>query len=557
MPVLGWVVAQEEAFIKSRVTRSMDLITPLPQWMKDELGWKVPEHQAMIDGERTAIRVTAGDEANFRRKYGKLLGQKLSDGSYQIKGGDAWIKLVASLIKDGILPYSPIPVAAENWNAKAKSPITLYNYQSPIVQQFLDKGSVLVNIPPGGGKTYISNYVLAKFMGCVLILADTTLLCDQWRDAVKTYAPTADVTISTYQGAGKYLDREWDLFIPDEAQRLPANTFSKLAFIKTKYRLGLSGTPWREDGRVFMIAALCGFPIHIPWAELIAAGVLQKPRVVVYVVPSDAAKIHQVKSLLNQRTGRALIFCDWLEQGKHLAGELAVPFIHGASSNKLAQIRESEVCVVSRIADRGLDLDDLGLVIEVGFLGGSREQYAQRLGRLLHSKFKGQFATVFTEQEAAQYRSRIFGAQAEMAGQVDIEFVYAPGAKHEAKTKTITPKVNKIIGPSRSNRASQPTDEIDRLMSIPSIAVKLKRCAQNIEPAAAAWIPKSFRQCFIMACTPEEIVVAQGMSGAKTISRAKTACNALLKSGVFIKQANAYHVDKEVVDRLRALSGAS
>src|SRR3972149_6940979 len=105
MPIFGWVVAQEPAFIKARVTRSMDLLTPLPGWMKDKLGWKPPEHRAVIDGTRTGITVTEGDAGSFRRKYGKHLDRALPDGTIKIKGGDAWIRLVAALVKDGILPY--------------------------------------------------------------------------------------------------------------------------------------------------------------------------------------------------------------------------------------------------------------------------------------------------------------------------------------------------------------------------------------------------------------------------------------------------------------------
>jgi DNA excision repair protein ERCC-3 len=561
MPIFGWVVSQEDAFIKARVSRSMDLIAPLPGWIRSELGWKPPAHKALIDGDRTSIRITEGDEGDFRRRYGKHLGQKTADGSFKIKSGDAWIKLVAQLIKDGILPYTPIPVAAENWDTQAKSPINLRTYQSPIVKQFLDKGSILINIPPGAGKTYIASYVLAHFVGKVLLLADSTVLVEQWRDAVKTYAPQADVTISTYQGAGKYLDKEWDLLIPDEAQRLPANTFSRLAFVKTKYRMGLSGTAWREDGRIFMIAALCGFPVHIPWAELIAAGVLKKPRVVVYVVPNDAAKTRHVKVLLAQRKGQALIYCDWLEQGRALANELNVPFISGASTNKLTQIREADVCVVSRVADRGIDLSDLNLVVEVGFMGGSREQYAQRLGRLLHSTFGGLFATVFTEQEALQYRSRIFGAEAEMAGQVDIEFIYVDGTQtksgsgievYRQKAKRDTRRNLKVL--STIPAAKEPDDNIARIMAIPSITAKLAQAAKSIEPASAAWLRKAFRTCFVTSCTPEEVVIVAGMSGDKTISRAKTACNALVRSGLFSKNGSSFIVNTEVVERLRALS---
>lgn len=122
MPIFGWVVAQEAAFIKAKVTRSMDLLTPLPGWMKQELGWKPPEHQAVIDGTRTSLSLTEGDEASFKKRYGHHLGGKQADGSYKIKGGDAWIKLVASLVRDGILPYAPMPVHRDHWNEDAKLP---------------------------------------------------------------------------------------------------------------------------------------------------------------------------------------------------------------------------------------------------------------------------------------------------------------------------------------------------------------------------------------------------------------------------------------------------
>lgn len=119
MPIFGWVVAQEPAFIKAKVTRSMDLLTPLPIWMKDELGWKPPAHKAVIDGTRTSLQLTDGDSDTFRKRYGHHLGAKQADGSYKIKGGDAWIKLVAALVRDGILPYAPTPVHHDHvigWN---------------------------------------------------------------------------------------------------------------------------------------------------------------------------------------------------------------------------------------------------------------------------------------------------------------------------------------------------------------------------------------------------------------------------------------------------------
>lgn len=154
MPIFGWVVAQEPAFIKAKVTRSMDLLTPLPGWMKQELGWKPPAHKAIIDGTRTSMQLTEGDESSFKRRYGNHLGARQADGSFKIKGGDAWIKLVAALVRDGILPYAPTPVAKEHWDSEAKLPNVLAEiiakkeseagapYIFRAVHEFVERGAV-------------------------------------------------------------------------------------------------------------------------------------------------------------------------------------------------------------------------------------------------------------------------------------------------------------------------------------------------------------------------------------------------------------------------------
>lgn len=333
MPIFGWVVSQEPAFLKAKVSRSMDLLTPFPAWMREELGWRAPEHGAVIDGTRTSLTLTEGDEGSFKRKYGKFVGKRQADGTFKIKGGDAWIKLVATLVRDGILPYSPTPVAKEHKRASGghqpdilakiidkKQAEAGADYIHRAAREFFDKGAILVNYPPGSGKTLITCAILNRFRGRVLLLGDSTMLMEQWRERLKLFVTNseAEITVSTYQGAGKYLDREWDLIIPDEAQRLPANTFSKLAFVKTKYRLGLTGTAWREDDRQHLIVALSGFPVAIRWAELIRSGALRRPRITVVTVPSDSAKTTYVKNLIAKRRGRALIFCDWIEQGQAL-----------------------------------------------------------------------------------------------------------------------------------------------------------------------------------------------------------------------------------------------
>lgn len=575
MPIFGWVVAQEPAFIKARVSRSMDLLTPLPAWMKAELGWKPPEHKAVIDGTRTAIRITEGDEASFRKRYGAHLGQRQADGTFKIKGGDAWIKLVASLVRDGILPYTPQPVAPEHWNAKAKSPIELKPYQPPAVKEFLEKGAVLINFPPSAGKTFIALYILSHFVGRVLILADTTVLIEQWKERVAKYVPEANVTISTYQGAGKYLNEEWDLIIPDEAQRLPANTFSKLAFVKTKYRLGLTGTPWREDDRQYLITALCGFPVAVRWSDLIRMGVIRRPRIIVATVPTEAAKTAYVKALVAKRKGRAIIFCDWLEQGEALADSLDVPFIHGATPRKLEKIQEAEVCVISRIGDRGLSLPDLSLVIEVAGQGAAREQFAQRVGRLFHghdSNFKGEFHTVFTLAEAEKFRARIFGVEAELAGEVDIEFVSIgtgsadkpaslprPTTFASRKRPASAPKQSPSLAPKARGRdgvGAEPNDEITAIMRLPMVSNKIAKAKESLTHTPG-WAEKAFRLCFNATFTPQDIADGMGRSAPRTVRYIRSACRTLKANGLMLEpQPDHFTVDRAALSRLRALASA-
>ncbi len=576
MPIFGWVVAAEPAFIKARVTRSMDLLTPLPAWMKSELGWKPPAHAAIIDGTRTGLQLTEGDEASFKRRYGQHLGAKRADGSFAIKAGDAWIKLVAALVRDGILPYAPMPVAKENWNAKAKYPDLLEkliekfqdkaqdDYIDRAVEEFRERGAILTNYPPGSGKTLVASAVLNHFIGHVLILGDSTMLIEQWRERLPLLAPDtkAEITISTYQGAAKYLDKDWDLIVPDEAQRLPANTFSKLAFVKTKYRLGLTGTAWREDDRQHLIVALSGFPVAIRWASLVNAGVLRRPRIIVATVPSEQAKTNYVKHLVAKRKGRTLIFCDWIEQGQALADALDVPFVHGSSARKLQTLQENEICVVSRVADRGISLSDIRLAIEVAGQGSAREQFAQRVGRLLHGEFEGEFITVFTPEEAAKYRGRIFGVEAELAGEVDIEFITVGNVPAEEKSYTpkkirssqrSAPSGDRALPQPRPAKPEKPRDEIDEILQLPAVAAKVQNAKKTLGSDAVGYVDRVIRLCWNAPFSPTEIAEGLG-TGYKSENRISRAIRACVQIGFMVQDGDRFKVNKPELERLKALS---
>jgi hypothetical protein len=544
----------------------MDLLTPLPEWARQEMGWKPPEHTAEIDATRGLITVESGDTGTFKSRYGRFLGNKVGEDGFKIKGGDAWVKLVAELIKDGILPFAATPVSKDDWISRSKSLVDLRDYQEPFIKEFREKGAVFFNLPPGAGKTMLSLYIINHLRGPILILAPSVILCEQWRERVRQYAPEADITILTYASGRKALKRKWILVIFDEVQTLPANTFSKLAFIDTRYRVGLSASPWREDGRQYMITALSGFPCAIRWADLIRAGVLKRPRVVIATVPTEASKTTFTRQLIQKRKpGRALIFCDYLQAGQQLADALDVPFVSGATTKKLEKVVEAEVCVVSRVADRGLDFPDLTLVIEWAFMGKSREQEAQRLGRLLHSQSRGEHYLLFTPQEAERFKPRIFGIESELAGEIDLEFV-SIGKVSEVRERAVVIRqrpIQRRTLPRKDRRVTTSMvkefdevmgDEVTKVMALRPIAVKLSQAEKLVGASTRPYIKRAFRYCFAAPLSPGEIADGLGITGSVARSRISSSCKALNKAGLMDIVEGRYQVSGGEVARAKALS---
>jgi len=251
-----------------------------------------------------------------------------------------------------------------------------------------------------------------------------------------------------------------------------------------------------------------------------------------------------------------MIFCDWIEQGQALADALDVPFIHGNTPRKLEKLEESDVCVVSRVGDRGISFPDLRLVIEVAGAGSAREQFAQRVGRLLHGDFEGEFITVFTPEEAAKYRGRVFGVEAELAGEVDIEFmdvgnVTAVAPKSESRKPSA--RAFKVL-PSESN-LREPADDINRTLRLPSVLSKMVAAQKYIPQDAWTFLPKVMRYCWTTALSPKEIAEVRGLTGRRTLSRWTTVCRALHARGLLKLDADGrYRVNHDEIQRLKTLS---
>ena len=130
--------------------------------------------------------------------------------------------------------------------------------------------------------------------------------------------------VVTYHSFSKLQNKEFSLVIFDECQHLPANTFSKFATLNTKYRIGLSATPYREDGRTDYIFALTGFPIGLSWDNLIEIGVLEIPDIRCFIVSDWRAKQNKLKELLSQDK-KTIIFCDSIQIGNRLSKEFGIP----------------------------------------------------------------------------------------------------------------------------------------------------------------------------------------------------------------------------------------
>jgi DNA excision repair protein ERCC-3 len=335
--------------------------------------------------------------------------------------------LLADLIDDGILPFQPQPVQDEDLREprfKKGAEIELRDYQEGAWETFLEKGAIGVYWPPGTGKTFLALYACAHLRGKKIVVVPSRTLVEQWQERIRNFIKPfdrlgtgPDVEVLTYQSWSKLRrrmkKRNWEpptLVIFDECHRLPATTFSKFSTLPMKYRMGLSATPYREDGRTDYIFALSGFPVGLEWERLVELGVTEKPDVTLHEVPTQDAKENVLSELLDPGK-KTIVFCDSLDRGQRLADYYGMPFVNGQTTDRLDTVRENQHTIVSRVGDEGLSVDDLGRVVEIDFLGASRRQEGQRMGRLFHGDGEGDHHIMMTREELAKYEDRLLAIQ--------------------------------------------------------------------------------------------------------------------------------------------------
>ena len=361
----------------------------------------------------------------------------------------------------------PIELLEDGWELRA--------YQREAVTNFWHGGSGVVVLPCGAGKTIVGAAAMAQAGATTLILVTNTVSARQWKhELIKRTSLTEEeigeysgsrkeirpVTIATYQimttrrkGVYAHLElfdeRDWGLIIYDEVHLLPAPIFRFTADIQSRRRLGLTATLVREDGREGDVFSLIGPKRYdAPWKDIEAQG---------WIAPADCVEVrvtltdHErlayataepeeryrlcatarsktavVEELVKRHHGdRVLVIGQYLDQLDDLGERLQAPVLKGETTIKERErlfeaFRSGELStlVVSKVANFSIDLPEAAVAIQVSGTFGSRQEEAQRLGRVLRPKADGRTARFYTvvsrdtqDQDYAAHRQRFLAEQ--------------------------------------------------------------------------------------------------------------------------------------------------
>lgn len=410
------------------------IINKYTRWFGEEVPLFI-SHQIALPS--TLPIVVDGEEAKFPEEYQDKIGEKFGEHFSLIEKDHAKVKqghefkLLAEIIEAGSLPFPKRQVSAADLQESdftqlydeiknTYHPLKLfegeYSFQGDAYRLFEKYGAIGVFWGMSFGKTVLGAYIFSTIKGKKCLVVPTRTLKEHWEQFFKWNCPRLlnEVEILTYQGMSRKTWRELSKkeFVVigfDECHMLPADTFSKLATLKTKYRFGLSATPYREDGRTNYIMALTGYPTGVDWRTIMRVLGKDYHTVNVHVVKDLVSKYVLVKELYNPER-KTLIFVNLLAIGDKISSMLEIPFIHGQTKNRLKVVKESPSFVASRVMELGVSIKDLEHIIEVDFLFGSRREEVQRTGRLMHSIAKGKIHDIImTKDEYDNYGKRLWG----------------------------------------------------------------------------------------------------------------------------------------------------
>lgn len=396
----GWPVRVEGEYAIFLVSRFVDLITPLPSWLKKDLDWGEAEFKAHIEGDW--LVVDSGDPEKVFKALGKSKRFSRREGNRFKVIEHQRIQVLRDLIRKGILPYNPKPIPAKLFR-KSQGTVKLRPKQERDFNKLKEYGAVSVFGTGGSGKTFFSMAAADVLKGRKLVLAPRKSILQQWRARIKKYEPhtEAEFEFRTYQSLERNpLKGHYALVIFDEIQHMPAAMGIRAASVSADVRIGLSATPWREDGNEDLIPALCGVPVGADWESGETA------ETTIWLVNSEDEKFDLAEKLLEKKVrGKTMLFVYRIAVGKELAERLEIPFVYGGSKRQYEEMQEADTFVVSKVGDAGVSLD-VSRVIEIDWLGG-RAEAGQRALRTRHASEKGELHVLMTRAQYARDAKRI------------------------------------------------------------------------------------------------------------------------------------------------------
>ena len=433
-----------------------------------------PAHGLILESDEPVIL----EELTRIKKVSELLGPRIDDNTIAVPPS-ARGRLKQELLKAGWPADDragyvdgeshPIALSTEevDWQ--------LRDYQQYAAESFWSGGSGIVVLPCGAGKTIVGAAAMAKAQATTLILVTNTVAGRQWRDellrrtsltpeeigeysgekkeikpiTIATYQVVTRKTKGEYRALELFDSHDWGLIIYDEVHLLPAPVFRMTSDLQSRRRLGLTATLIREDGREDDVFSLIGPKRYdAPWKELEMAGfiataecievrtTLTEEERLSYATASAreryrlaataSAKLSTVKDILARHEGEpTLIIGAYVDHLRHIAQQIDAPLIDGRTSTKAREeaferFRQGELrtLVVSKVANFSIDLPQAAVGIQVSGTFGSRQEEAQRLGRLLRPKPDSSevlFYTVVTrdtlDAEYAMHRQRFLAEQ--------------------------------------------------------------------------------------------------------------------------------------------------
>ncbi|MBX6312979.1 MAG: helicase-associated domain-containing protein [Isosphaeraceae bacterium] len=318
-------------------------------------------------------------------------------------------------------------------------------------------GSGVIVLPCGSGKTIVGLAAMAALKKHTLVLTTSTTAVEQWRREILDKTDLPEEWVATYTGESKdiapvtlatyqivtyrpkkdgdfphfklFNERDWGLVIYDEVHLLPAPVFRVTAEIQARRRLGLTATLVREDGREEDVFSLIGpKKFDVPWRVLeqkgwIAEALCHEVRLALpgslrmeyataewrdkfRLASENPVKEDLVEVLLDRYDGpgdRVLIIGQYLKQLRRIADRFGLPLITGQTANAEREelydlFRRGEIrkLVLSKVGNFAIDLPDANVMIQVSGTFGSRQEEAQRLGRILRPKDSSEPAHFYT-----------------------------------------------------------------------------------------------------------------------------------------------------------------